>query len=114
MSIEDDDDRVIVVPDDLPERKRQQYAHLERRYRAGLRKIAEHLARQRGLGTWPNLPADRAGVLIADASNLVKEWDTDRNVDAGAGLTEIERIVAECRELSDQMTDLVEYVMGPQ
>jgi hypothetical protein len=113
MSSEDDDDRVIVVPDDLPERKRRQYAGLERRYRAGLREVAAHLARQRGLDAWANMPADRAGRLIADAESLVKDWDTDRSA-AAAGLTELDRVVANCRELSDQMTDLVEYVIGPQ
>ena len=113
MSSDDDDDRVIVVPDDLPERKRLQYADLERRYRARLREIAGLLAAQRGLGAWRELPPNRAGALLADAQIMVKDWDTERTASAG-DLTEIERIVADCRELGDQMTDLVEYVIGPQ
>lgn len=112
MSIDDDDDdRVIVVPDDLPERKRLQYAGLERNYRTRLREIARLLATQRGLGAWRELPLDRAAALLADAEFLVKDWDTER---MATDLTEIERTVADCRELSDQMTDLVEYVIGPQ
>ena len=113
MSADDDDDRVLVVPDDLPEGKRRQYADLERRYRSRLREIAVLLAAQRGLGTWPELPADRTGALIADAQILVKDWDPERTATA-EDLTEIERIVADCREISEQMMDLVEYVIGPQ
>jgi hypothetical protein len=114
MSADDDDDRVIAVPDDLPEPRRLQYAQLERRYRARLREIAGCLAAQRGLGAWAELHADRAGALLVDAQILVKDWDPDRNGRAAGDLTELERIVADCRELSDQMADLVEYVIGPQ
>jgi len=113
MSTDDDDDRVLMVPDDLPEGKRLQYADLERRYRVRLREIAGLLATQRGLGAWLELPPDNAGALIADAQILVKDWDPERTATA-ANLTEIERIVADCREISEQMMDLVEYVIGPQ
>ncbi len=110
----DADDGIIVVPFDLPEPKRIQYADLERRHRAKLREVAGCLSAQRGLGTLTALPTNRLSELMAEAQRLVKNWDPAAPGKPIEGLTELERLVADCRELSDEMSDLVEYVIGLQ
>ena len=109
---DDDDDDVMVVPYDLPEAKRIQYANLERRQRVKLRAVAGHLAAQRGLGELTTLPSDRLNELMAEAQTLVKNWEPAAPAKSIERLTELEVLLADCREISDEMSDLVEYVMG--
>ena len=114
MSSDNSDEDVIVVPYDLPEAKRIQYAKLERRHRAKLRALAGYLAAQRGLGALTALASDRLSELMAEAQRLVNDWDPTTPGQSVRRLSELEILVADCRELNDQMSDLVEYVIGLQ